>query len=206
MEIEVKKSTKMVDYNIALKFLEERVKDVINGKKPELLWILEHKAIFTAGTNSRENEILNKKIKVIKTSRGGKITYHGPGQKVVYFVLNLNERGKDIRKLIRYIEKCIIQILKEYEIKSFNDNQNIGIWVNVNGKTKKVAAIGIRVKRWIAFHGFSINISNNLEVYKNIVPCGLYNKGITNLCSVKKNNYKYINQKIIKNFLRILWF
>ena len=203
MEIEVKKSTKMIDYNIALKFLEERVKDVINGKKPELLWILEHKAIFTAGTNYRENEILNKAIKVIKTSRGGKITYHGPGQKVVYFVLNLNERGKDIRKLIRYIEKCIIQILKEYEIKSFNDNQNIGIWVNVNGKTKKVAAIGIRVKRWIAFHGFSINISNNLEVYKNIVPCGIYNKEITNLCSIKKNNYKYINQKIIKNFLRI---
>ena len=203
MEIEVKKSTKMVDYNIALKFLEERVKDVINGKKPELLWILEHKAIFTAGTNYRENEILNKAIKVIKTSRGGKITYHGPGQKVVYFVLNLNERGKDIRKLIRYIEKCIIQILKEYEIKSFNDNQNIGIWVNVNGKTKKVAAIGIKVKRWIAFHGFSINISNNLEVYKNIVPCGIYNKEITNLCSIKKNNYKYINQKIIKNFLRI---
>ena len=203
MEIEVKKSTKMVDYNIALKFLEERVKDVINGKKPELLWILEHKSIFTAGTNYRENEILNKAIKVIKTSRGGKITYHGPGQKVVYFVLNLNERGKDIRKLIRYVEKCIIQILKEYEIKSFNDNQNIGIWVNVNGKTKKVAAIGIRVKRWIAFHGFSINISNNLEVYKNIVPCGIYNKEITNLCSIKKNNYKYINQKIIKNFLRI---
>ena len=203
MEIEVKKSTKLVDYNIALKFLEERVKDVINGKKPELLWILEHKAIFTAGTNYRENEILNKAIKVIKTSRGGKITYHGPGQKVVYFVLNLNERGKDIRKLIRYIEKCIIQILKEYEINSFNDNKNIGIWVNVNGTKKKVAAIGIRVKRWIAFHGFSINISNNLEVYKNIVPCGLYNKGITNLCSVKKNNYKYINQKIINNFLRV---
>ncbi len=146
---------------------------------------------------------LNKAIKVIKTSRGGKITYHGPGQKVVYFVLNLNERGKDIRKLIRYIEKCIIQILKEYKIKSFNDNQNIGIWVNVNSKAKKVAAIGIRVKRWIAFHGFSINISNNLEVYKNIVPCGIYNNGITNLCSIKKNNYKYINQKIINNFLRI---
>ena len=203
MEIEVKKSAQLVDYNIALKFLDERVKDVINGKKPELLWILEHKAIFTAGTNYRENEILNKAIKVIKTSRGGKITYHGPGQKVVYFVLNLKERGKDIRKLIRYIEKCIIQILKEYEINSFNDNKNIGIWVNINGTKKKVAAIGIRVKRWIAFHGFSINISNNLEVYKNIVPCGIYNKGITNLCSVKKNNYKYINQKIINNFLRV---
>ena len=203
MAIEVKKSKKLIDYDVALKFLEKRVEDVINRKKPELLWILEHKPIFTAGTSSKENEILNKTITVSKTSRGGKITYHGPGQKVVYFVLNLNERGKDIRKLIKHIENCIIKILKEYGIKSFNDKKNIGIWVNVNGNPKKVAAIGIRVKRWIAFHGFSINISNDLEVYKNIVPCGIYGKGITNLCSVKKNNYKYINQKIINNFLRV---
>ena len=203
MEIEVKKSAQLVDYNIALKFLEERVKDVINGKKPELLWILEHKAIFTAWTNSRENEILNKKIKVIKTSRGGKITYHGPGQIIVYFVLNLNKRQRDIRKLIRNIEKCIILTLRDFKIESYNDHKNIGIWVNVNNEVKKVAAIGIRVKRWIAFHGFSINISNDLDVYKNIVPCGIYHKKITNLCSIKKNNYKYINQKIINNFLRI---
>ena len=203
MEIEVKKSLKLIDYSSAMKLLDERVKDVINGKKPELLWILEHKAIFTAGTNSKENEILNKNIKLIKTSRGGKITYHGPGQKIVYFVLNLNKRQKDIRKLIRNIEKCIILTLKDFKIESFNDHKNIGIWVNINNEVKKVAAIGIRVKRWIAFHGFSINISNNLEVYKNIVPCGLYNKGITNLCSVKKNNYRYINQKIINNFLSV---
>jgi lipoyl(octanoyl) transferase len=203
MPIEVKKSQKLIDYDVALKLLEKRVEDIINGKKPELLWILEHKPIFTAGTSSKENEILNKTISVSKTSRGGKITYHGPGQKIVYFVLNLNERGKDIRKLIKHIENCIIKILKEYGIKSFNDKKNIGIWVNVNGNPKKVAAIGIRVKRWIAFHGFSINISNDLEVYKNILPCGIDYKGITNLYSVKKNNYKYINQKIINNFLRV---
>jgi len=203
MAIEVKKSKKLIDYDIALKFLEKRVEDVINRKKPELLWILEHKPIFTAGTRSKENEILNKTISVSKTSRGGKITYHGPGQKVVYFVLNLNERGKDIGRLIKHIENCIIKILNEYGIKSFNDKKNIGIWVNVNGNTKKVAAIGIRVKRWIAFHGFSINISNDLKVYKNIVPCGISNNRITNLCSVKKNNYKYINKKIINNFLKV---
>jgi len=203
MAIEIKKSKKLIDYDVALKFLEKRVEDVINGKESELLWILEHKPIFTAGTSSKENEILNKTISVSKTSRGGKITYHGPGQKVVYFVLNLNERGKDIKKLIKHIENCIIKILKEYGIKSFNDKKNIGIWVDINGKVNKVAAIGIKVKRWVAFHGFSINISNNLKVYKNIVPCGIYNKGITNLYSVKKNNYKYINQKIINNFLRV---
>ncbi len=203
MKIEIKKSIKCVDYDVALKFLEKRVKDIINRKKPELLWILEHKPIFTAGTSSKENEILNKTINVSQTSRGGKITHHGPGQKIVYFVLNLNERGKDIRKLIKHVENCIIKILKEYGIKSFSDKKNIGIWVNINGKAKKVASIGIKVKRWIAFHGFSINISNNLEVYKNIVPCGVYSKGITNLCSIKKNNYKYINQKIINNFLKV---
>ena len=203
MSIEVKKSKKLIDYHVALKFLDKRVEDVINRKKPELLWILEHKPIFTAGSNSKENEILNKRIKVSKTSRGGKITYHGPGQKVVYFVLNLNERGKDNRKLIKHIENCIIKILKGYGINSFNDKKNIGIWVNLNGNVKKVAAIGIRVKRWIAFHGFSINISNDLKVYKNIIPCGIYDKGITNLYSVKKNNYKYINQKIVDNFLRV---
>jgi lipoyl(octanoyl) transferase len=203
MAIEVKKSKKLIDYDVAIKFLEKRVEAVLNGKKPELLWILEHKAIFTAGTSSKESEILNKTISVSKTSRGGKITYHGPGQKVVYFVLNLNEREKDIKKLIKHIENCIINILKEYGIKSFNDKKNIGIWINVNGNAKKVAAIGIRVKKWIAFHGFSINISNNLEVYKNILPCGIYSKRITNLCSVKRNNYKYINQKIINNFLRV---
>ena len=203
MKIEIKKTIKLVDYDVALKFLEKRVDDVINGKKPELLWILEHKPVFTAGSSYKENEILNKAINVTKTSRGGKVTQHGPGQKVAYFVLNLNDRGKDIKKLIRCIEKCIIQILKEYKIKSFNDKKNIGIWVNVNGKEKKVAAIGIRVKRWIAFHGFSINISNNLEVYKNIVPCGIFNKAVTNLCSIKKDNYKYIDQKIINNFLQI---
>ena len=179
MEIEVKKSSKLVDYTLALRFLEKRVKDVINEKKPELLWILEHKPIFTAGTSYKENEILNKNIKVIKTTRGGKITYHGPGQIVVYFVLNLNKRQKDIKKLIRSIEKCIILTLKDFKINSHSDPKNIGIWISKNNEEKKVAAIGIRVKRWVAFHGFAINVSNDLDIYKNIVPCGIYNKKIT---------------------------
>ena len=203
MKIEVKKSIKLVEYNIALKYLEKRVKDVIREKKPELLWILQHKPVFTAGTSYKEKEILNKRIKIIKTSRGGKVTYHGPGQLVAYFVLNLNNREKDIRKLIRNIEKCIILTLKEFKIKSYNDKKKIGIWVDINNESKKVAAIGIRVKRWVAYHGFSINISNNLKVYKNIIPCGIYNNRITNLISIKKNDYRHINQKIIKNFLGI---
>ena len=203
MKIEIKKSSELVDYEHAIKVLEKRVDDVISGKKPELLWILEHKSVFTAGKNYKKNEILNNRIKVLKSSRGGKITHHGPGQKVIYFVLNLNKRGKDIRKLIRYVEKCIMQTLGEFNIKSFNDDKNIGIWVNVNNEIKKVAAIGIRVKRWIAYHGFCINISNNLDHYKNIIPCGITDKEVTNLNFIKKNNYDKINKKIIKNFLKI---
>ena len=200
MNIEVKISKKKINYEKAMKILENRVKKVINGEKPELLWILEHNTIYTGGTNYKENEILNENIKVFKTNRGGKITCHGPGQKVVYFVLNLNKRKKDIRILINKIENCIIKTLKSYQIKSFADKKNIGIWVNNKGKIKKIAAIGIRVKKWIAYHGFSINISNDLSVYRNIIPCGIIDKTVTNLVSLKKKNFKGINKTIIRNF------
>jgi len=202
MTIEIKRSKKLVNYNTATKYLEKRVDDVASGKKPELLWLLEHSPVFTAGIRSKEKEILDKSIKVIKTSRGGKITYHGPGQKVVYFVLNLNKRKKDIRKLIRNIEKCIILTLAHFKINSFNDKKNIGIWVKHNSEILKIAAIGIRVKKWIAFHGFCINISNDLNVYKKIIPCGINNKKITNIIKLKRNKIK-IDEEIIKNFLKV---
>ena len=204
MKIEIKKSSKLIDYETALQFLENRVQDVINEKRPELLWILEHKSVFTAGTSYRENEILNKKIKLVISSRGGKITHHGPGQKVIYFVLNLKKREKDIKKLLNNIEKSIIKTLEEFEIKSFNDKKNIGIWVNFNSKISKVAAIGIKVKRWVAYHGFCINITNDLNAYKNIIPCGITDRNVTNLNTIKKLDYKNINEKIINNFLGII--
>ena len=197
-------TNKLIDYKDSIKMMEQRIQEIHQGTQNELIWFLNHNHIYTQGTSASNKEIIkNTNTPILKTNRGGKHTLHSPGQKVIYFVLNLNNREKDIRQLVDKVETCIIRILKEYDIKSFNDSKNIGIWVNKEKDTKKIAAIGIRVKRWIAFHGFSINISNNLEVYKNIVPCGIYNKGITNLCSVKKNNYKYINQKIINNFLKI---
>ena len=145
---------------------------------------------------------MDKSLKIIKTSRGGKITFHGPGQKVVYFVLNLNKRKKDIRQLIRNIEKCIIVTLKHFKINSFNDKKNIGIWVKYNSEIFKIAAIGIKVKKWIAFHGFSINVSNNLDVYKKIIPCGIKDKKITSVMQLKKKKIR-IDNEIIKNFLKI---
>ena len=129
MNIEVKNSVKPVDYIESMKILEKRVEDVSLGKKSEFLWILEHNTVYTAGTSSKIDDLINKKLKIIKTNRGGKHTLHSPGQKVIYFVLNLNKREKDIRKLVGKIEKCVIEILNEFKIKSYADKKNIGILV-----------------------------------------------------------------------------
>ena len=201
MNIEVKTSIKPIDYVKSMKILEQRVEDVFNGKADELLWIIEHTPTYTAGTSSNNEDLLDKKIKVLKTKRGGKLTYHGPGQKVVYFVLNLNKREKDIRALVTKIENCISAILKEYKIDSCSDKKNIGIWTKTGNEVTKVAAIGIRVKRWIAYHGFAINVSNNLDGYKAIVPCGIKDKGITSLKKLGVKNYSKINKIIVKKFL-----
>ena len=204
MKIEIKKSTKPVEYNEAIDYLEKRLVQVNQKKETELIWILEHPSIYTAGTSYNENEILDKSINVIKTNRGGKITYHGPGQTICYFIIDLTKRKKDIRKFTTTIENTIIQTLKEYKINSFSDRDNIGIWVNHKNKIKKIAAIGIRVSRWIAYHGFSINVNNNLENYNKIIPCGIKNKSVSSLKLIKDQNYDELNDKIINNFVKNL--
>ena len=201
MNIEVKNSVKPVDYAKSMKILEQRVQDVLLDKKDEFLWIIEHTHVYTAGTSSKDIDLLDENLNVIKTNRGGKHTYHGPGQKVVYFVLNLNKREKDIRKLVNKIENCIIEILKEFKVKSYTDKKNIGIWVKNKNNMMKIAAIGIRVKKWIAYHGFAINISNDLSKYKNIVPCGIKDKGITSLKDMGISNFNKIEEIIAKKFL-----
>ena len=177
MSIEIKISKKRFSYKKAMLFLNKRVEEVKLGKNKELIWILEHPKTFTAGVSYNKKDIIDKRIKIIKTNRGGKITLHNPHQKIIYFVINLNNRKKDIRKLIDAIENSIIQFLKIYKINAKKDQKNIGIWV----KNRKIAAIGLRVSRWIAFHGCSINISNNLSEYLKIVPCGLDNKKVTSI-------------------------
>ena len=201
MNIEIKKSIKTVKYNFALNKMERRLEELYNKKNRELIWLLEHEEVYTGGTSYKENEILDKKINFIKTNRGGKITYHGPGQLVCYFVIDLKKRGKNIRKLITNIEDSIIKTLMEFKIRTFPDRENIGIWFRDKNKSKKVAAIGIKVKKWIAYHGFSINLSNDLNKYKKIIPCGIKDKGVTNLISIKKQNYKDLKKKLINNLL-----
>ena len=200
MNIEIKKSIKPINYFDAINLLEERLEDLYNDKNKELIWKLEHNEIFTAGTSYKESEILDNSIELIKTNRGGKITCHSPGQLICYFVLDLRKK-KDIRKFISCIEKTIIETLKEYKIETFSDKDNIGIWHKKNNSINKVAAIGVRVKKWIAYHGFAININNDLDQYKKIIPCGIKDKGITNLISVADNDYSNLDDLLVEKFI-----
>ena len=201
MNIEIKKSQKPVKYGDALTFMEKRLYEINKNDSNDLIWILEHEEIYTAGTSFKEKEILDKSIKIIKTNRGGKITYHGPGQLICYFVINLKKRKKDIRKFISVIEKTIIDTIKFYKIDTFADKKNIGIWYKNNNEIKKVAAIGVRVSKWIAYHGFSININNDLNKYDAIIPCGIEDKGVTSLKKIKNQNYKNLDKKLVENFI-----
>ena len=195
MNIEIKISKKPISYVSALKYLEKRVKNIKLGINKDLIWILEHPKTYTAGIRFDKNEVLDKKIKIVETNRGGKITVHNPGQKIIYFAIDLNKRKKDIRNFVSVIEKSIIEFLRKYSIKSTADKKNIGIWV----KDKKIAAIGIRVTKWIAYHGCSINVDNNLNDYKKIIPCGLNNSKVTSM----KNESNYFKKNIEKNLKEI---
>ena len=201
MNIEIKISKKRISYKKAMLFLNKRVDEVKNGKKRELLWILEHPTTYTAGVSFNQKEILDKKIKIVQSNRGGKITLHNPGQKIIYFVINLNNRKKDIRKFINVIEKSVIQFLEAYKIIAKKDKKNIGIWVH----QKKIAAIGIRVSRWVAYHGCSINISNDLNQYLKIIPCGLDNRKVTSIFKEKKIKPKNYENKLAEIFIKNIY-
>ena len=201
MNIEIKKSKNPIKYEDAVKLMEARLNELNEKKNNELIWILQHDEIYTAGTSYSEDEIIDKSIKIIKTNRGGKITYHGPGQLICYLVIDLKKRNKDIRNFISVIEKSIIDTIKFYKIDTFADKKNIGIWFDKKNRIEKVAAIGVKVSKWIAYHGFSINIDNDLSKYDSIVPCGIKDKGVTNLVNIKKQNYENISDKLIENLI-----
>ena len=198
MNIEIKLSKRRISYQKAMNFLNKRVQEIKENKNRELLWILEHPTTYTAGIRFNKNEILDKDIEIIKTNRGGKITLHNPGQKIIYFVIDLNKRKRDIRKLIILIEKSIIEFLKIYKIKGIKDKKNVGIWVN----NKKIAAIGLKISKWVAYHGCSININNELSQYQKIVTCGLDNKKVTSVFNETKKNIKNFDKKIVKIFIK----
>ena len=203
--MEIKISQKPVAYKKAIDFLEQRVEKVHANLEDELIWILEHDSVYTKGISASDKDLLLPNLfPVIATNRGGKFTYHGPGQKIVYFVINLNKREKEIKKFVRHVEEWIISILKDFNISSFADPKNIGIWINNNSEENKIAAIGIKVKKWIAYHGFSLNINVNKTDYRGIVPCGISNKGIINISDLRAiPNDEIINDSIKENFYKL---
>ena len=201
MKLEIKISKKPVEYKKAIRFLEERVIKIQNKESGNLLWILEHPNLYSAGTSAKDRDLLNKnKFPVYKTNRGGQWTFHGDGQKIVYFAIDLASE-KNLKKFVRKIENWIIKILNNYKIESSNDPDNIGIWVNNNNNLEKVAAIGIRVKKWVAFHGFALNINVDKKNYNGIIPCGIKDKGIANMSDlIDLSNLENINEIIILEF------
>tara|TARA_B100000214_G_scaffold178408_1_gene128388 strand:- start:556 stop:1218 length:663 start_codon:yes stop_codon:yes gene_type:complete len=201
-EIEYFLDKKTIDYPDSIEFMEKKIEDIHKNNCKEFLWFLEHDNIYTAGTSAKQKDLINSnKFKVYKSSRGGQYTYHGPGQRVVYLMLNLRKKGYDIRKFISLIEEWIIKSLKDIDVNAVNDKNHVGIWIKDKNSLKKISSIGLRVRKGITFHGISINLNPNLENFKGINPCGNDPKDVTSLEEIGlKNKIKKFDQVLIKNF------
>lgn len=200
--IEFFNSSELVDYKKSIEFMEKRVEGIKEGKVSELLWFLEHPPIYTAGTSSNDKDLLNKNLfPVFRTNRGGQFTYHGPGQRVAYVMLNVRDRDYNVKSFIRLLEQWIMNSLVDIGIKSFLIKGKVGIWVN---NEEKIASLGLRIRKGISFHGISLNINPNLEHFSGIIPCGNENSGITSIekigLSIEK---KEIDKILISNFKKI---
>ena len=201
-EIEYFLDKKTIDYPDSIEFMEKKIEDIHKDNCKEFLWFLEHDNIYTAGTSAKKKDLINSdKFKVYKSSRGGQYTYHGPGQRVVYLMLNLRKKGYDIRKFISLIEEWIIKSLKDIDVNAVNDKNHVGIWIKDKKSLKKISSIGLRVRKGITFHGISINLNPNLENFKGINPCGNDPKDVTSLEEIGlKNKIKKFDQVLLKNF------
>lgn len=186
-DIEWRVSDKLVPYEQALAFMNERAAAISAGEAAECVWLLEHPPLFTAGTSADAAELINPlNFPVYAAGRGGRYTYHGPGQRVVYLMLDLDKRGRDIRRLVASLEDWIIAALKELGVEAHRAPGRIGIWVGEGAEEAKIAALGIRVKRWVTLHGISINVDPDLSHFGGIVPCGISEFGVTSLAKIGK--------------------
>jgi lipoyl(octanoyl) transferase len=175
-----------VAYPDAVAFMEQRVADIHAETAPECLWFLEHPPLYTGGTSAKPQDLLQKdRFPVFESKRGGEYTYHGPGQRVVYLMLDLRKRGRDVRCFVRQAENWVIQTLDDFNIKAHITPGRVGVWVPRPDKSAeredKIAAIGMRIRRWISFHGISINVEPELEHFSGIVPCGIADQGVTSM-------------------------
>ncbi len=178
-----------VSYSDAVAFMEQRVHEIFENKASEAIWMLEHPPLYTAGTSAKESDLLTPdRFPVYQTGRGGQHTYHGPGQRVVYVMLNLKKRGGDVRQFVRQLENWVIETLAIFGINGQRDPDNVGIWVkDARGNFNKIAAIGVRVRKWVSYHGIAINVHPELEHFSGIIPCGISNRGVTSLRQEQQN-------------------
>jgi lipoyl(octanoyl) transferase len=180
-------SESQVPYQEALGAMEARVEAIRAGTAPELVWLLEHPPLYTAGTSAQAGDLLQPgRFPVHETGRGGQYTYHGPGQRVAYVMLDLKERGPDVRRFVHDLEEWIIRTLARFNVKGERRAGRVGIWVTEGGREDKIAAIGVRVRRWVTFHGIAINVDPDLSHFSGIVPCGIQqqNLGVTSLAQL----------------------
>ncbi|QKX02597.1 lipoyl(octanoyl) transferase LipB [Wolbachia endosymbiont of Dirofilaria (Dirofilaria) immitis] len=175
-------SNQLIDYKYAVKFMEAKVQEIYNNLSDELVWLLQHPSLYTAGISATDDEIVEELFPIHKTSRGGKYTYHGPGQRIIYLMLNLKKRNKcDIKLYIRDISNWIINVLMYFNIFGKFKEDRIGVWVTNTGVEEKIAAFGIRLRKWVTYHGIALNVSLDLSHYKGIIPCGLKDYGVTSM-------------------------
>ncbi|MCY4186240.1 MAG: lipoyl(octanoyl) transferase LipB [Rhodobacteraceae bacterium] len=208
--VEIVRSLNPVSYPDALLLMEERVTDILEGRKQEMLWFIEHPPMYTAGTSSRDEDLFNQfGLPVFHTGRGGQYTYHGPGQRIVYVFLNLNERGKSIREFVDKLQLWIILTLSDYQLVGKAHPDRIGIWIDPRENKlgcpfddeRKIAALGVRIRKWITFHGIAININPELEYFSGIVPCGIRDYGVTSLSEMGiEVSTQEFDERLIKNF------
>jgi lipoyl(octanoyl) transferase len=171
-------------YEEAVAFMESRAAAIADGRASELVWLLEHPPLYTAGTSAKPEDLIDARFPVHATGRGGQYTYHGPGQRVGYVMLDLKPRGGDVRGFVRDLEEWLIRTLASFNVKGERREGRVGIWVTNGGREDKIAAIGVRVRRWVTFHGVSLNVDPDLGHFSGIVPCGIREHGVTSLVAL----------------------
>lgn len=192
----------LISYPEALETMTERVKAIQSGAKPELVWLLQHPPLYTAGTSAKAADLLNPQFPVYEAGRGGQYTYHGPGQRIAYVLLDLSQRGKDVRVYVHQLEEWLIRALARLGVAALRREGRVGLWVQrPDGQDDKIAAIGVRISRWISFHGIALNVDPNLSHYAGIVPCGIRDHGITSLAQLGKTT----NMGKVDEALRTAW-
>jgi lipoyl(octanoyl) transferase len=185
--IEWRVSPGLTPYDVALAEMEARAAAVLAGEARELIWLLEHPPVYTAGTSAAPGDLIDARFPVVATGRGGKYTYHGPGQRIVYMVLDLGQRGKDVRCFVHGVEGWVIAALAELGVSAFRAEGRVGIWTTDGGPEAKIGAIGVRVRRWITLHGLAVNVAPDLSHFGGIVPCGLPEFPVTSLKALERN-------------------